>query len=170
MVCCLLYCFSDVDHLLLYPTSLCGTGRQYKECYMNVSVPYTSQQYDATWEPDLIIWDYSVNDQTEEAAYFIEMYENFIYYALHHLPSQPQVIASEFMGSSNGNFHYLPPLLRARILHRQEVNARYHIPSLNYPGLFPSYFTPRDTVYMAGTNKATPHPLWPTHVLWGHMM
>lgn len=134
---------------------------------MNITAQ-VSEEYDASWEPDLVVWDYATNDQVAAEDAFQDMYELFISYATDLLPSRPQVLAVEFVGSSAKNLQYYPPLLQHRIQKRKKINIKYHIPAIDYPGLFAGYWTPRSTLYMAA--DVSPHPQWPTHFVWAHLL
>lgn len=127
---------------------------------------------DKTWEPDLIIWDYGVNDDVlrnfpdRMKGSREQKYEEFIQTASK-MKRKPQIIS---FNSPNRFYHYREHGGIATV-ERYRVNKRYCVPTIDY----------LESIKTAGNNymELTPyhaakfvnnHVSWPTHVMWAELL
>lgn len=114
------------------------------------------------WEPDLVIWDHSTNDQNDiffrrEGTTALQQYEIFVNIVFR-MKSKPQLLCLELL------YHNAPTASS-----REKVNAKYGIPTIAYRNVIPKEVSIEKTPWYATalTNK---HPSWPTHVIWAKLV
>ena len=165
-----------VDEVIISPRYCCWGGtsspvgiellksKKYKTCPHNIEsiIHDNASETSATWEPDLVIWDYAVNDGNPK--FFIErdrktVYTEFVHLVLG-LPSAPQLV-------TYSNLH---PILRDNraVLERQKVNRALCVPTIEYLYVAKGKILEMSPYYM--TYLDNNHPGWTTHVIWAKLL
>ena len=119
---------------------------------------------DPTWEPDLILWDYSVNDMNSN--WFLNrpreyVYENFVKICLEWHGSQ--IIDFEFI-----NHIFFSPQKKIAFNQRRQINRYYSIPMVDYTVAVGTNFI-RDHTPVYAEKLSNRHPAWPTHIIWAQI-
>lgn len=114
------------------------------------------------WEPDLVIWDHSTNDQvnelfTRQGTTASEQYEIFVNIVFR-MKSNPQILCLELLHSDS-------PTASSR----EKVNAKYGIPTIAYRSVIPTGISIAETPWYASV-LSEKHPSWPTHVIWAKLV
>jgi hypothetical protein len=136
------------------------------------------------WEPDLIFWDYSVNDLSSRVSLCLlnlsdslqwfrnrsrrDVFEGLVLKALN-LTSAPQLIVFE---SLNRRLDLKPSDMKHMDESREDrtvTSRRYNIPMVNYLSALGLEQAPPLTPYYAQL-ESDRHPGWPTHMLWSQLM
>ena len=146
-----------------YNSTNCGSPVDYN----SATAPYDARP----WLPDLVLWDYAINDNNPKFFKSREdrksVYERYISHALR-LPSRPQVVALDFLHTGDDT--------NTGIQDRLAVNRKYSVPMINYLHLFrngggrntSATLTPSSPWYAAEFRNN--HPSWPTHVIWAQLV
>jgi len=141
----------NVVKLHEYSTSSCRRDK----IFPNYTEP---EEIDTSWEPDLIFYDYAVNDGNEQ--FFIkyqhprkDAYDEFVREGLK-ISSRPQIISLNFLHGYYNN--------DVGTAERLETNQKYCVPMVDYmDGL--DHNIAEHTPFFAAQLKDN-HPFWPTHV------
>lgn len=128
------------------------------------------------WEPDMVLWDYAVNDlhshwfQARPREY---VYENMVRLFLkldtttHAATTHAaQIIDFEFIN------HKTPPSqMKTAVSQRLKINRYYAIPVVDYMSALAlaSNDLLRDYTPLYAEKLSNKHPAWPTHIVWAQL-
>jgi hypothetical protein len=129
----------------------------------NNTTPFERAQ---PWEPDLVLWDYSVNDMNNN--WFLSrpreyVYENFVRMTLK--AHAAQIVDFEFIN------HLAPSPHKKIAFHQREaINHYYGVPMVDYMTALGSNSSDlHESTPLYAEKLSNRHPAWPTHVVWAQL-
>ena len=142
-------------------------GQQYIKgrCSRDVlNVINSTEKNSAPWEPDIILWDYSVNDMNNN--WFLARPRQYVYESFVRMSFRNRaalILDFEFIN------HLSPsPYKKIAFQQRQHINSHYGIPMIDYMSALGTTDIESDTPLYA-SRLSNRHPAWPTHVIWSQL-